>query len=434
VGRLLNITDKLTLSKQFDSLTDSILDMLSFSMLLLLTDELTVRLSDMKYKPERDIPDAVRELKSVSPSKIVQWILNHRNVKRSPESITHWFERHAQIFEELNKETVEGAPTAQQQVDMSIFEDVAFRETDSVKNWIKEMQDRNLSTKFVQQRVAALRRICMGNFPRWNINLIAENLWCFKHPDRLELDECRDLLRLTKAKGFDTHTLRMPLRDFLLSKGIVIGKKITGEKPQGFGKYADLKVAPNMLDQMLNDMKGRDVEAYLADKFMYHTGTRINATLNVLLSDFEVRDTHVEVKVFDKARRSKLHGEEITRQGKKWIKIIGVPFYWELYEFAVSKGRTGRLFEIDHNTMSKINKDLIERHCPEVLKKYGDVNPNHFWRHMFAQTNLERSKWNYTQVAFLGGWDVKSLQESYGKPPEEKLREWGIDLVAMVTA
>jgi len=44
---------------------------------------------------------------------------------------------------------------------------------------------------------------------------------------------------------------------------------------------------------------------------------------------------------------------------------------------------------------------------------------------MFAQHMLRKTGWNYGVVAALGGWDVKSLEESYGKPPIAMLREWG---------
>ncbi len=235
---------------------------------------------------------------------------------------------------------------------------------------------------------------------------------------------------MIKEKGFDTHAIRIPLRDFLTSKGFVVGKKIAGGKSRGFGKYADLKVAPEMLEQMLNELKTINYEAYLVDGVMYRTGTRIDATLGILKGDIEEKETHAEIKVFDKVRRSLLTGEEeIKRQGKKWIKFIDLPFYNELMSFAQEREK---LFEIDAVEMGKLNRALIAKYCPEVIKKYGKVMPNHFWRHMFAQINLDRTQWNYSVVAFLGGWDVKSLQESYGKPPEEKLREWGIQHISMV--
>jgi len=389
----------------------------------------------MKYKPERDLPEFAREYKTLSPSKLAEIVLNHRNKKVTSESVTMWFKRHPEVYDVLVKELVEGLPSAKEEVNPSIFQNGQFEELESVKNWVNEMKDRDLAKSVIQYKLSALKRVCMGVFPKWKIDLAKEGLWCLKHPDRLTLDECRDLLRILKEKGFDTHSIRIPLRDFLMSKDIVVGKKIAGGKARGFRKYADLKVEPPILDQMLNELKGINYEAYLVDETMYKTATRIDATLGILKDDIEKKETHAEIKVFDKARRSMLTSEEeIKRQGKKWVKFISVAFYDELMAFAQKESRTKKLFQISDDDMAKLNRDLIKKYCPFIITKYGNIMPNHFWRHMFAQINLDRTAWNYSVVAFLGGWDVKSLQESYGKPPEDKLREWGLKFIPSLEA
>ena len=378
----------------------------------------------MNYKASRDLPQFALECKTLSPSKLAEIVLNRRNEEIRPESVTMWFKRHPDVHDALHKELVEGLPNVKQQVDASIFQNGQFQDLETVKNWINEMKDRDLAKKVINSNVGRLKRVCMGVFPKWKVDLVSEGLWCLKHPDRLTLDEARDLLRVMKEKGFDTHSLRIPLRDFLTSKGFVVGKKIAGLKPRGFGKYADLKVKEEILEKMLNELKGINNEAYLVDEVMYRTATRITATLKILKSDIEKKETHAEIRVFDKCRRSMLKSEEeIKRQGKKWLKFISSSFYEELMDFA---GERGKLFKISDDEMSELNLMLIKKYCPEVVKKYPRVMPNHFWRHMFAQIMLEKTHWNYAVVAFLGGWDVKSLQESYGKPPEEKLREWGL--------
>lgn len=389
----------------------------------------------MKYKPNRDIPDFAREYKTLSPSRLVEIILMKRNKKVTPESITMWFKRHPDVYEQLSKELVEGLPSAKEEVNPSIFQNGQFENLESIRNWINEMKDRDLDDKVIKGKVNAIKRVCMGQFPNWNIDLVKEGVWCYKHPDRLTLDEARELIRIIKDRGLDTHSIRMPLRDFLTSKGIVIGKKIAGGKPRGYAKYADLKVSEPILEQMLNELKTINYEAYLVDKLMYKTGTRVSATLNILLDDFQAFEDHAEIKVFDKCRRSMLKTEEeIKREGKKWLKFIDLNFYNELMAFAKDNNRTDKLFKIEKAKLGELNRALIEKYAPEILRKFPDVMPNHFWRHMFAQTMLEKTSWNYAVVAFLGGWDVKSLQESYGKPPQEKLREWGIQHIGLVIA
>jgi len=386
-----------------------------------------------KYHPTKDIPEIARELKTLSPSKIRDRILTKRNEKVSSESVTMWLSRHPDVEEQLRKELVEGLPTAKEEVSLNIFQNGQFEELVSVKNWVNEMKDRDLAKEVIAYKVGTLKRVCKGFFPKWNVDLVKEGVWCLKHPDRLTLDECRDLIRIIKEKGFDTHTLRSPLRDFLTSKGFVVGKKISGGKARGYGKYADLKVAEPILEQMLNELKGINYEAYLLDRVMYKTATRVTASLNILKDDVNEFQEHAEIKVYDKCRRTMLKTEEeIKRKGKKWIKFIDLTLHSQLMQFAQDNDRTEKLFKISNDELSKLNKALIQKYAPEIIKKFPQVMPNHFWRHMFAQTMLEKTQWNYAVVAFLGGWDVKSLQESYGKPPEEKLREWGIKSISMV--
>jgi integrase len=390
----------------------------------------------MKYKPERDLPDFAREFKMLSPSKLAEIVLNRRNKEVTSESVTMWFKRHPEVYDVLVKELVEGLPSAKEQVDTSIFQNGQFEKLESVKNWVNEMKDRDLAKSVIQYKLSALKRVCMGVFPKWKIDLAKEGLWCLKHPDRLTLDECRDLLRILKERDFDTHTIRISLRDFLTSKGFVVGKKIHGGRSRSYGKYADLKVEEKILDTMLEELKGVNYEAYLIDQVMYKTASRINATLKILLTDFDVKETHAEIKVFDKVRRSTLKSEEeIKRQGKKWLKFISLGLHNKLMSFAKENGRTEKLFLMKDDEMANLNKMLITKYCSDVLKKFPDFHEwNHFWRHMFAQINLERTGWNYSVVAFLGGWDVKSLQESYGKPPEDKLREWGLKFMPSLEA
>lgn len=58
--------------------------------------------------------------------------------------------------------------------------------------------------------------------------------------------------------------------------------------------------------------------------------------------------------------------------------------------------------------------------------------PNHFWRHMFYQHMLRLTDWNYGACAELGGSTVKSLEESYGKPPRVIVKKWGLKYMPMI--
>jgi hypothetical protein len=43
---------------------------------------------------------------------------------------------------------------------------------------------------------------------------------------------------------------------------------------------------------------------------------------------------------------------------------------------------------------------------------------------MFAQHMLHKTDYNYAVVATLGGWTPQALEESYGKPQDETIKEW----------
>ena len=57
-----------------------------------------------------------------------------------------------------------------------------------------------------------------------------------------------------------------------------------------------------------------------------------------------------------------------------------------------------------------------------ALEKAGVTtrNPNHIWRHTFAQDFLHASDWNYELCASLGGWkDTGTLKKHYGEMSED---------------
>ncbi|MFX0202511.1 MAG: hypothetical protein ACFFCW_40915 [Candidatus Hodarchaeota archaeon] len=67
------------------------------------------------YEPRRDIPIAVRKLKTFSPSRIRDWIRDHKTKRDkvtgkrvqlnvTPQSISMWFKRHPNILRKLKAE------------------------------------------------------------------------------------------------------------------------------------------------------------------------------------------------------------------------------------------------------------------------------------------------------------------------------------------
>jgi len=374
----------------------------------------------MKYKAERDLPDFAREAKTLSPTKLAEMVLNKRNREITPQSITMWFTRNPEIYERLQKEQVEGLPTEKQSVDTSIFENDHFQELPSIKKWIEVLHSRELDKTYIDQKLGNLKNLCRGTIH--GRDLVAEGKWCLKHPDRLNFADLLEMNATLKGLGFDTYSFKRELKDFLENvREIPVGKKITVGKHRSFGKYASLFVPMDTLRLMLHEIRERNFGMYTADLFMLKTATRSSATFNALIEDFYIvpNSSAGTFKVFDKGRKSKYP------QGHPWLKRIDSELLSPLLK-VIGERKSGRVFgAVDVDELRTLNTEMIKKYAPDVIERYPDVAPNHFWRHMFAQHMLRKNEWNYTKVAALGGWTAEALEESYGKPPEEQVREWG---------
>lgn len=365
---------------------------------------------------------ATRGLVSSIGVKLREVILKERNKEITPESITMWFKRHPDVKAELEKEIIEEQLPAKV-VDESIFENGTFEELPSVKNWIEEMEDRHLSELYIGNQVRALKRLCRGH------NL-SEYEWSFKHPDRLTLDEVRDYIRKLRKKGKETHNVRIASRDFLLSKGIAAGKKISGAKESG--KYAKLKLPPEIVRDFLEGVKSLNYQAYGVDLFIKKTGTRLSASLDILIEDISLDEINTIV-VFDKGRRS------IHPKGKRWEKYVDNEL-WKVLKNIIEERHIGKIFTITKKEARQINsailRDMITKYAsqPKIqrLLKMCVKIPTHWLRHQFFQRCLELTKWNYGACAALGGSTVKSLEESYGLPPDAVVKRWGLEYMPQI--
>jgi len=370
----------------------------------------------MNYKPSLDLPQFARDSKTLSPSKLAQMVLNRRNEKITPESITMWFKRHGDIHEQLKKDIAESLPTQREEMDLSIFERGNYCQLPSIKGWISEMKARELSDRTIREQVGIVRTVCMGRFRKHGIDLVLEQKWAFKHPDRLTLDDATELILMLRERGIDTCCYKRAIKDFLISKGIIVGKKITVGKSRSYGKLARLYVERPILNQMLSWIARNDFEAYVADDFMFKTGTRLSATLNALIEDVSYESR--TIFVYDKGRRS------LYQHGKEWQKQTS-PELWADLQQIIGKRKSGGIFQrLKKPYLGKLNRQALRMFVPHLEPKIS--MPNHFWRHMFFQHLLRATDWNYAVCAELGGSTIASLQESYGKPPEAIVREWGL--------
>lgn len=372
----------------------------------------------MKYNPNRDLPQFAREFKTLSPSKLADIVLNKRNKSIGADAITHWFKRHPEVYDELSKELVQGLPSAQEEVAASIFQNGQFEKVFSVAAWLTDMRSlTTLSDGYINQRLGLLKQVCLGQLQKRGFDFVKEGRWCLKHPDRLNFEDAKTFLALIREKKQDPNPFAGTLKAFLLSKGITEATKIKVGKPSGFGKYKRLFVKKETLNEMLEHIKEKDIQAYVIDRIMYEKAIRINALLNLQVQNCKEVGDRIVITVFEKGRRSKYpKGKEIDRvlkpETSAWLKNI------------IGDRKSGKVFTHDDAFMAVINMEAIKLYCSEIIEQYGHVNPSHFWRHMFGQHMLMKTNWNKPLVAELGNWTEQALTESYGAPPEWLVKEW----------
>lgn len=360
----------------------------------------------MKYKPERDLPDFARDAKTLSPSKLSEIVLSRRNREVTPESVTMWFKRHPIVYDELGKEIIQGLPTEKQAVNENLFENGAFREIPSVRSWIRDLTNNNAKPRTIDHFVRLLKRVCKGEIHKGQV---IEN-WAWKHPDRLTLEDAKELIFQVKKAGIRSREWRLVLRNFLMSKGLVIkSSEISGKLEEDAGKYNTLKISAENRDAVFKFLEARNHEAFLISKFGYITATRLTAALEADSQYVDHEDR--AIWVFEKASKGK--------PKKKVKKYLTNDLYEEV------KDRTGRIFNIDENTLNKLLREAYEAIIPEMNKIIP--MPFHFWRHCFAQDMLRASGWNYALVASMGNWSVDALTKYYGSPNEKDVRAFVLE-------
>ena len=355
----------------------------------------------MKYKPERDLPEFAREFKTIQPSKLAQIILERRNVKRTPESITMWFRDHPDIYEQLQKEIVEGLPTAKEVVDTTMYELRTFAEIPSVKNWVLYMRTRRrkgrpLLPSYIDDQVRLLRQALKEHS-------------VLKHPDRLTFRDAQEIFLEAESKGKDTYSFRRAIKDFLKSKGSPEWEKIGVGKPRGFGKYRDLYVEKETVYSMLGFILSQDFEVFVMDKIMWHNGLRLGAVLGALCEKFRMLATGwATITVTEKF------------QEVKTFRLV--PEVAKLISEVIGERKTGRIFHADERRINVLNRAAIKKYAPDLEPKVR--MPSHFFRHMCAQHLLRLLDWNYDKASAILQTTAQSLKESYGGMPSGDVQEW----------
>ena len=161
----------------------------------------------MNYKASRDIPIAARDLRVVSPTKIIEWIREHRTQKDlnrikqqacvTPQSISRWLKRHPNAAKELEQEQV-NRELSRVAISESMFENGAFKEIPCVKDWIRDLTNKGAKPDVINGWINGLKRVCKGNI-RTGVDI---EDWGMKHPEKLTLEDAKNFFFEVKKSGY----------------------------------------------------------------------------------------------------------------------------------------------------------------------------------------------------------------------------------------
>lgn len=369
---------------------------------------------NVRYKPERDIPKAVRKLKSLSPTRIVEWVQENRteldkygrkkqkDIK--PQAITMWFKRHPEEHKKLARE-IEDEELNGRVITEGIFQRKVFIKIPCMEKWIIKMRARQAKEISIMKFVGAIKQVCLGQLPQTRkerkmkkpIEYIEG--WGIKHPRRLTVQDGMKYISELMARKKATRNHRLALRNFFKSRNLEGWDDISGKLEQEAGKYAYLYVPPETLQLILQYIKGLNPIAYRACKFALKTACRMGGVQSAHTN--KINYTDHTIWVTEKATRGKP-----KRSQEKFISQ-------DLWEELGLEDYKGKLFDIKEDELCNICTTAYQAIIPELAPEIP--MPFHFFRHQFAQHGLRRTQWNYALIAGLGHWTVETLERYYGK-------------------
>lgn len=380
-----------------------------------------------KYKASRDIPIACRELQSLSPTQIRDWIKRNRTKKDkrtgkrvqhqiSLQAVTNWFRRHPDIHQTLNAEIVK-EELPKDYISESLFENGVFDEIDSIKRWKRDLTLRGAKHATIKGFVRYIKRACQGQVAKEEI---LEG-WGLKHPDELTIEDAKNFIYEMKVRHLHSRNCRLAFRNYFTSRGVTEREvnEISGAL-EGAGKYAHLYVIRANIYKIFDYLKALNLTAYLASKFAYKTAARIGATLTAEYS--KINEVEHTILVLEKAKKG---------QPKRPVPKYIPEDLWKELDLDNLQNKRGRLFNITRKELNGLLRSAYNTIIPEIAKEIP--KPFHFWRHQFAQHMLRALDWKYGHVAALGHWEsVETLRKYYGMPPQEVIKEAGLQSLPLI--
>ena len=195
---------------------------------------------------------------------------------------------------------------------INIFDYDTFITISIISKWIKNLEDNRIAEKTKYRYVRYFFNMC--NY----LNI---------HPNNLTVEKAIEFNREIKKlywnnepqpRGLAYTYIRESIRSFYtimhkISGEYLAKQGVTKEASKGQGRYAKQKVHDDVRHRLEETLKPivNDVNEYLeclnADKFMYYTGTRINATLDYSFytHEYNLQKDIWRLEVIDKSEHSK---------------------------------------------------------------------------------------------------------------------------------
>jgi len=384
--------------------------------------------------------DAVRKIRTDKDVELAKSIGVHRsNISRFKNSNPHIVKKGENILTKFTTTVY----------DTKNIPYEAFKRISIIEKWVNIQKDRACTKTTISTRVRAIYNVCK------HLNI---------HPNNLQIDNIADLVNKSKRayyadekyiRGLSFLTIRKPIRSwFELMEGIsgelLSSMGIHAEASKGAGSASKERVTERqrrIFDNVLADSVEEIVEGAIRFKmytdkvdiiltemkgvsyFMYYTATRIGSVspdtqgcFGTKLNDKRhiLNDNKWSIHILDKGEKGGLEWDKILIDDgiNRFRDYVSTRF--DIHEDEVQY----KLKNIDSYMFPTVRNDYeLERKIMRcALEKAGVVtrNPNHIWRHTFAQDFLHASDWNYELCASLGGWkDTGTLKKHYGKITEE---------------
>lgn len=314
-----------------------------------------------------------------------------------------------------------------------------FKTIPSVENWLHNMvvRPKPLSNRTTSHRVRTLYNVTQ---------------YLKIHPDKLTLDMAKELCAKVREMkgdapvGLNYIDIRKPIRNWFQTVHGISGEKLSdmgieAGVTEGEGQWATEKITQTqrhaLEDTMMDACKEYrkrleyikyDVETAYDEMmgishFMYYSATRKHGTQFLHFGDdrHKIEDEYLELHVVDKGEGGGEHWNKkfIDDGNKKMCEYFERRF--KITDINEIMKRRGVIFPIIKNNYP------IEAKLMRIAQENAGCvihQPNHVWRHTFAQDCLYATNWNYELTAALGGWKTTEvLKKHYGKMSDRVVKD-----------